>query len=181
MNLRGTGLVTESRREKISAFIRREDKARCLVAGLLLRQVCGVENDSQLAFGENGKPYLENGGNFFNISHSGEYVVLATSPREVGVDIEKITAFDENVAARVFTRAELAWLDSRGTDEAFFQLWTAKESLLKAVGAGLSIPPESFTVLPLDAPKILGGRKWLLEFFLHEKHIICRAIEFERQ
>lgn len=46
----------------------------------------------RIARGEKGKPFIVGVENvFFNISHSGDYVVCAVSDREVGIDIEKRT------------------------------------------------------------------------------------------
>ena len=122
MNLQGLELVTDSRKRRIQAYVRPEDKARRLVAGLLLRNVCGVTDDSQLMYGKNGKPYLKDKSIYFNLSHSGDYVVLAVADYEVGVDIEKIEPYDHAIAARCFTQGESEWLQSQGTDEAFYRL-----------------------------------------------------------
>ena len=37
----------------------------------------------------------------------------------------------------------------RDPTERFFRLWTLKESVMKAVGKGLALPPSGFSVLPL--------------------------------
>ena len=177
MNLQGLELVTNARRKRIQAYIKPEDKARCLVAGLLLRKVCDVAGDEQLTASKNGKPYLRNSGMYFNISHSGEYVVLAVADNEIGVDIEKIAPYDQAIAVRCFTERELEWLQSQGADEAFYRLWTAKESVMKASGLGFSLPPETFSVLPMDASAhTIAGNAWFLHWLLYEGHMICCAI-----
>jgi len=176
MGLNGMELVTMERRVRIQHYIQPADQARCLVAGLLLRMVCGVTEDSQLILGENGKPYLKNNPLYFNISHAGDYVVLATAESEIGVDIEKITPYDDTVAARCFTSAEQKWIQEQGNDEAFFYLWTAKESIMKGSGQGLSLPPETFCVLPVDAsPHAINGKVWFLDWHVHEGHVLCGA------
>jgi len=175
--LSGMELVTAERRKRIQQYVQPADKARCLVAGLLLRRVCGVTDDSQLALGENGKPYLKDRHLYFNISHAGDYVVLATADNEVGVDIEKTCPYDNAIAARCFTSAEKKWLQDQGTDEAFFYLWTAKESVMKGSGLGLSLPPETFCILPVDSsPHTIDGRTWFLDWSVHDGHIICGAM-----
>ena len=46
--------------------------------------------DYRIARGEKGKPFIVGVENvFFNISHSGDYVVCSVSDREIGIDIEK--------------------------------------------------------------------------------------------
>jgi 4'-phosphopantetheinyl transferase len=176
MGLDGIDLVTPSRVKRIHAFIQTEDKARCLVAGLLLRRFCGVIDDNQLVFGENGKPYLTDKSLYFNISHSGDYVVLAISDCEIGVDIEKVTLYDDAVTARCFTQAEQEWIKKQGNNEAFFTLWTAKESLMKGFGLGLSLPPESFCVLPKEeSPYLINGREWFLDWLMYKGYMICYA------
>jgi len=181
IRLNGLNLVTDSRKESIRAYVRDADKARCLVSGLLLREICGIMDDSQLVYGENGKPYLKNSRMYFNISHSDDYVVLAISNREIGVDIEKITPFDERVAFRCFTQQELEMVHEGG-NEAFFRLWTAKESVMKASGLGFSLPPETFSVLPMDeSAHHIAGKTWFLDWNLHDDYIICLAIEGKRE
>jgi len=175
-------LVTDRRKRRIRSYVRAEDKARCLVSGLLLRLICGVTNDCQLTYTENEKPYLKNSSVYFNISHSGDYVVLATSHREIGVDIEKINTYSNKVAVRCFTQQEYEWMLHEGDNEAFFRLWTAKESVMKASGLGFSLPPESFSVLPMDASAHhIAGKIWFLDWILYNDSIICLTVEGERE
>jgi phosphopantetheinyl transferase len=176
MDLDGIGLVTNARRERIQAYIQAADKARCLVAGLLLRRFCGVTDDCQLAFGKKGKPYLTDKDIYFNLSHSGDYVVLATSDGEVGADIEKIKAYDVAVAAKCFTPQELDWLRAQKSDEAFYTIWTAKESVMKGFGLGFALPPESFCILPVNSsPHHINGRNWFIKWSVYDGHIVCGA------
>ncbi len=173
----GLSLVTAGRRERIHRFVRAADKQRCLVAGLLLRRFFGVKSEDTLAYGDKGKPYFKLGGPRFNLSHSGDYVVLATAASEVGVDVEKIEPYPDALAQRCFTPPEYAWLKRQDGMEAFYRLWTAKESVMKGAGLGLSMPPESFSVLPLErgAHKI-GGDIWFFHWLPLDGHIVCRAV-----
>ena len=178
ISLPGLNLLPETRKTAIQSLIRPEDKARSLAAGLLLRKFCGVTSDTQLTQNEHGKPALLNSQTHFNISHSGDYAVLAVSNREIGVDIEQITPPPPAVTKRVFTPAEQEWLKNEGTDEAFFYLWTAKESLMKATGKGFALPPESFNVLPINpSPRQILNKTWFFHWFNYNNHIICAAIQ----
>ncbi|MCL2087158.1 MAG: 4'-phosphopantetheinyl transferase superfamily protein [Oscillospiraceae bacterium] len=176
------GLVTATRRKRISNYIKPQDKARCLVSGLLLRRFCGVIDDSQLEYGEKGKPFLKAQDPVqdpiqFNLSHSGEYVVLLLSTGgEIGIDIEKVKPYSKAVAERCFTPAELDWLNRQNTAYSFYEIWTAKESIMKATGLGFSLPPRDFEVLENPIPKI-AEKNWHLERipFENKNYIICCA------
>ncbi len=67
----------------------------------------------------------------------------------VGVDIEKIRPIDFAIAERFFTASEYRLLMDTAEQERlqlFYTLWTLKESYIKFVGKGLSIPLDSFAI-----------------------------------
>ena len=82
----------------------------------------------------------------------------------LGADIEEIEEKNLSVAHAVYTPEELIWMREDPDKEVirFHQLWTWKESLMKAVGKGLSLAPKSFSVLPFTErkPVSLFGRQW---------------------
>ncbi len=88
----------------------------------------------------------------FNLSHSGEYVLYAVANnRKVGVDIEYIRDFadSDNIAERFFSKSEMDEyynLPFEARKRAFYSFWTRKEAFIKAVGEGLYIPLNSFSV-----------------------------------
>ena len=90
-----------------------------------------------------GKPAIANDVSFhWNISHAGNLAVCAVASVPVGVDVEEIVPVDADLWQRL-PDAEQDWC--RGESAAFFTLWTAKESLVKSRGEGLSallaLPP----------------------------------------
>lgn len=113
----------------------------------LLDQALGENASARLCFGTQGKPLLP-GGPCFNLSHSGDYLLLAVSPLPVGVDIERRRAVDyHRLAKRCFHPAEQEALRRAADVQAvFFDIWACRESCLKAVGCGLTLPPHSFRV-----------------------------------
>ena len=88
--LQGTELLSPARRKRLEKYNIIEDKQRCLAAGLLLRFALGAMA-AQIEYTHKGKPFLRNGP-YFNLSHSGEYAIMAVSENEVGADIQMIGA-----------------------------------------------------------------------------------------
>jgi 4'-phosphopantetheinyl transferase len=142
---------------------------------LLLGQILDMPaNALQFQYDEFGKPGLipaQQGTLQFNLSHSGEQILIAiTTSRAVGVDVEQIrTDLDpDGIATQFFSAGEreiLASLPEPARYLAFFTCWTRKEAYLKAKGVGLSLPLDQFDVsfLPDDEPRLLATRPDPLE------------------
>lgn len=96
-----------------------------------------------VVFTGEGKPVFSGDAPFhWNISHAGGLAVCAAAAFPLGVDVEEITPVDDDLLARLHP-AERLWCRARS--DGFFTLWTAKESLVKSRGEGLSallaLPP----------------------------------------
>ena len=149
-------MVSDGRRD--AALRISNDHGRCLSLGaeILLRAgleaagVCTAERQAlSFEYGKNGKPYLRGENVFFNISHSGDMVICALAPFEVGCDIEQIRegSRTRKIAARYFTEEEQAFVVSQPDEtEAFYRMWTHKESFMKVTGMGLSLSLADFCI-----------------------------------
>ncbi|MFD7523756.1 4'-phosphopantetheinyl transferase family protein [Paenibacillus chitinolyticus] len=148
--------LSEEKRAKAQRFYRTEDRVRAVAADALARwclcRKLAVANP-ELRFGTNayGKPHVTapRTGVHYNVTHSGCWVAASVSEAEVGIDVEQIQQVDLDIAERFFSAAEKADLFSLPPEERlnyFFDLWTLKESYIKAVGKGLSIPLDSFAI-----------------------------------
>ena len=137
--------VTAERWEKVLRIRPLEDKKRSLLAGKLLYQMCkeyGIENPVYGAI-ENGKPMLISHPQIaFNLSHSGEFVVLAYTEKAetIGVDIQQIRSVSDGVKKRILHEKEFLLLDREKEMENIFlnRIWAIKESYVKMTGEGLS-------------------------------------------
>ena len=127
----------------------------------------------QLAFGylQHGKPFALVDGQRaaigFNVSHSGEHGLMAFSKNEwLGVDVEeRMDKRDlEGIGGLVYGPTERRSLASAGGSDKvklFYRLWSMKEALIKAIGAGFSLNPSRFEV-PL--PMLEGERSGSFRF-----------------
>jgi 4'-phosphopantetheinyl transferase len=101
-----------------------------------------------------GRPELEpRCGVVFSTSHAdGLAIVAVARERLVGVDVERVRPIPgaAELARHFYTRAEdeyVASVPEAARSEAFLRLWTRKESYVKALGAGMSMPFDRFNVL----------------------------------
>ena len=97
-----------------------------------------------------GKPYLKGIDNcYFNITHSGDWVAVAISNTEVGIDLEYNESFDfdEVIDYVLSDREKIFFLQLPDVlkCKTFYRFWTLKESFVKAMGIGLAKYMNSFT------------------------------------
>lgn len=144
-------LIPEER-ERCQRLIFEHHRRRQLVACAALRQLLSVHlqrpaDELRWEKAAHGKPYLADGSCHFNLTHSENVAALAVSSRELGLDIEDRTRRVEYMALgkRFFAAAEAAELE-RASDARhfFFEVWTAKEAYIKALGDGLTHPLDQF-------------------------------------
>lgn len=99
----------------------------------------------------NGKPvFPEHAGVHFNLSHSGAYAALAFGNTPLGLDVECVKQANLKMAKRFFAKEEyecLAEADETEQADIFTKLWTGKEAVVKASGAGLCVPLSGFSVI----------------------------------
>jgi 4'-phosphopantetheinyl transferase len=147
-------LLDANEQARLQRLRQPDDKRRYIVAhaGLrgLLADRLGVSAVS-LRFSENahGKPCLAGllaHGPHFNLSHSAELVAIAIADVAIGIDIEHEGAIiDCGMMDLAFTDEE----KRRGRSNADrLQIWTAKESVIKACGRGMSLPLLTFSAPP---------------------------------
>lgn len=169
----GYSLLTVSRRQRMDQMLDSGGKLRIMGAGLLLRSVLSLCDDAQLSYGVNGKPFLADGPHF-SLSHSGKWCALAVSDTPVGVDIEAPREVSDGMYRRCLTNEEFAWC--HGNAERFLQLWTRKESIMKACGIGLGMGLRSISALP-GTKTAAGGKLWMIETFQMDGCICSVACE----
>lgn len=116
----------------------------------LLSGYLGIESTAViLTTGTHGKPMLAgsdgNCGVVFNISHSGDWAVLAFArDRTLGIDVERIRVLRhvDALAERCLAPSELTrWRSFGAADRSIelFRYWVRKEAFGKATGLGIQV------------------------------------------
>ena len=150
-----SGLVSAGHAKAAERYRFDADRRRTLLAHALLDHEVSLSHpDMPLpvdpVVDEYGKPHLYPVGLpefHFSLSHSGDHSICAVSSGPVGADIEKIGNDKENIAERFFAEEERNYISDA---DSFYMIWTLKESFMKALGLGMRLPMESFTVTGLD-------------------------------
>jgi len=159
-------LMPEERKNKIDALRSLRDKERSMAVELCLQYAlfkAGEDIHPEIIKGQRGKPGFKDLPIFFNLSHSGDKAMCVISPSEVGCDIENADKkANLKVAARFFSKEEYESITSPSD---FFRLWTLKESYIKLVGDGLSMPLDSFSFVETCDKISLCGHEEEVSFF----------------
>lgn len=135
---------------RVRRFRRWQDAQAALLGRLLLIHVIGKGDRSilsRLEYTPYGRPYIQ-GLPDFNISHSGNHVLLACDPfSRIGIDIEETRPIHHEDFRFQMTDNEWLRIDTAPDPlAAFYTYWTQKEAVIKAHGNGLSLPLKSFEV-----------------------------------
>ncbi|KFV98686.1 L-aminoadipate-semialdehyde dehydrogenase-phosphopantetheinyl transferase, partial [Fulmarus glacialis] len=158
---------------------------RLLIRKLIAEKLCIPWNEIHLQRTSKGKPFLANNvfgiySNYnFNVSHQGDYAVLAAEPElQVGIDIMKTNLPGSSsipnffrIMKRQFTETEWGVIKSMSNEwmqlDMFHRHWALKESFLKAVGVGIGFNLQriEFHVSPLqlEIGKVYKETKMLLD------------------
>ena len=153
--------LSDYRKAHALAYIQEADQQRSLGATLLLDYFLRQYNlrEANMEYGKTafGKPYFKNHPELhFNLSHSGEFAIAAFDHQPIGVDIEQLTPFEEEVAACCMQPSEIAGLKAYPEtrhNQLFTTSWCLKEAILKARGTGID---QTFPIIHFEQ----GLPKW---------------------
>ena len=153
------GWLSVDERARLDQFRFNQHKRAYLVSHALLRAALSLETGRDPAswvFENNayGKPFLakpkHEGSQLFNLSHTEQLAAVAIGQDAMlGIDAECNIRTDLTfeLAQEFFSEEELAIvaaLPPARQHQSLFDFWTLKESYIKAVGQGLTIPLDTF-------------------------------------
>jgi 4'-phosphopantetheinyl transferase len=171
--------------ERANRYYQAKDRNRFAISRAALRIILGKYlgiSPASVTFGLdfNKKPFIvntEKSALRYNLSHSGDWVLIAVSSSEVGVDVEFIKqSFQyQEVIKDYFIADEIDYINQNSSLERFFLLWTRKEAFVKATGKGLD--NDLRTIPSLDGThaedKISIVQNWYINSFKLNEHYIA--------
>ena len=136
--------ISAQRREQALRFHYERGQRTCVLAYLLLkralREEYGITENPLFEYGEHGKPRIVGHPDIhFNLSHCSEAVACAVNSHPVGIDVESVRRYREQLVAYTMNDSEQAQIAAAECpDVAFTRLWTMKEARQKLTGEGIS-------------------------------------------
>lgn len=133
--------VSPSRREYALRYRHERDQRCCVAAYRLLQrallQQYGLGGTLELIHDRGGRPALAGYPDIhISLSHCREAVAVAVDDQPIGIDIETLDHYSEDVAHHVMSEAEMQQiLSAVEPATTFTRLWTMKESLFKLTGS----------------------------------------------
>lgn len=155
-------MLSVDRRNKVDRLRNADMKEKQIKIGAFLQYILStylniVPECVEFEYNPQGKPSVKQSGStknemelYFNMSHSGDYVVLAVGDAPLGIDVERKRSDRLKVAKRCFCKEEYEYIISAINDEEqverFLEYWTLKEAFVKYIGKGLAVPLNSFLI-----------------------------------
>jgi len=184
------GIINEDETARGKRYLHLHDRQRFVISRGALRTILSRytgHSPAEIAFGigENKKPFISNlkgAALQYNVSHSGNWILIGISNFAIGVDTENVNPSFEfsDIIGDYFSTEEISYISQDNGTERFFKLWTRKEALTKATAKGLD---EDLKFIPsLDGDHLVetsvlkSNDSWLVSSFqLAEEYLGCAA------
>lgn len=172
-------LLDEFEKNRMNRYFRYVDKQGFLVRRGILRILLAeylnrLPGEIRISQEKNKKPAIGDAAVnlHFNLSYSNAYVVVAIADSPVGIDIERVDlAFDyHDIIHQHFSIREKEYVrQSDRPPYKFYELWTRKEAILKAIAKGITDDLKAASCLPglnvLNQYIFASANDWLVESF----------------
>lgn len=174
--------LPQNLRDNILKYQKKDNRLASLIGKLLLIEglkKLNFKNSNSIDIDKiKSKPYIKNAP-YFNISHSGDFVICAVSKNfEIGIDIEKIKPIKIENFKNLLSKEEVEFIKTHKIKEkAFFDIWTKKEAVLKAIGTGIILSSWKNIVLKEDIAILDNTQKWYLKKLnIYDGYIVHLAL-----
>ncbi|MDN3548283.1 4'-phosphopantetheinyl transferase family protein [Mucilaginibacter aquaedulcis] len=125
-------------------YVQKKDANRFVISRGALRWILGKYTDQspcdvKFVISKNKKPAIFQQNIKYNVSHSGDWILIAISTNEIGIDTEEVDPMFryKEILGDNFNKNEIDYIAHEDSVNSFFLLWTRKEALIKGTGQGL--------------------------------------------
>ena len=144
--------------------------------------ICDLDcKEDDIYYNSYGKPFCK-GKDFFNVSHTKDYIVYVRSNDRIGIDIEKVDNRLLEIIDYAYAKDEIEYIRSTNNfDEIIYRatlLWTIKESVFKASGVEKGLEPREIEAYDRDEI-IFMGERYCIRHIDFRGNIITTASKIE--
>ena len=167
-NLLSSPFLNEEDILRINRYKVEETKKEKAVSTILKRKYVGV-----FYLSENEKPLSDE--KYFNIAHSkGMVAYVEDKNNPIGIDIELVRSSDESLRKYISSDEEYDYIKN---DINFYEIWTNKESLVKAYGSGIKDKIKEIPALPLNGIKEYKNIKYRSKNIKYLNYVISVSVK----
>jgi 4'-phosphopantetheinyl transferase len=159
--------LSKDEQKKAKTFKRQDLQKKYIYTRAVLRKFLASyiniqPEDLDIKTNQYGKPFLAKGGLYFNLSHTGNKLVIAISNIDnIGIDLEQCRHRKNlpGLVNKCFSKEESAFWHSLPEEKKiniFFQFWVKKEAFVKAVGRGISMGLNQCIINPENQTQFLS-------------------------
>lgn len=139
--------LTPTEWQRANRFHQPADRTRFVLGRSMVRRLTAhfsgqLPEQTAIRLTPTGKPeWVNDDGWHINLAHSGNWVLMALATTPVGIDVEQIRPnFDfQALLGSTLDKNEHLFIKNHAKPrQAFYDLWTRKEALLKATGRGVN-------------------------------------------
>lgn len=192
-----SSFIQSEEKLRIAKFVFQEDAKSSLIGRLMLRKF--IHESTSLPYEKitltrdaKGKPCLAGAGDIpvtFNVSHQGDFVVLAGNKNtSIGIDVMKLEPpVNKNIPeffrlmSRQFSREEWSMIRSFPAETeqiaCFYRFWCLKESYVKNIGVGITIPLNEIS-FSISTRNMEPGRL-VTDTVLYVRNVLQKEYRFE--
>jgi 4'-phosphopantetheinyl transferase len=161
---------------RANRYVQKKDRLRFVVSRgalrcLLSKYIKQSATSIKFVVSANKKPFIYQQNIKYNVSHSGDWVLIAISNTEVGIDTEEMDpGFSyKEILADNFSRDEINYIAHQDSVNSFYLLWTRKEALTKATAQGLDNNLQNIPSLngyhKIDSAILSSPKNWVMNSF----------------
>ena len=159
--------IREEDKKELSKYRSKETKKEKVLSTHFKNKYIG-----EYYLNEYGKPLSNN--IWFNIAHSKGMVIFAKGESSIGIDIERIRPYHNELKDYISSEEENRYIVEETN---FYEIWTSKESLTKADGRGINKSIKLIPGLPINGKVTYEEKVYNRESFTFLGYVISISSE----
>ena len=178
--------IPEKWKESLDNIKLEKRKKEWLILRILLNKI--FKSGTEIKYTPDGKPVLKGETGNISISHTENCIALAFHPiYPIGIDVEKISDKVLKVKSKFLNKEEIEFLDSKNEIIHTLIMWSAKESLFKALGTSSvdfkehlhieAFTPSNFGILKAKEYRSISKNTYTIYYKIYSNFVFTHSMK----